>query len=136
MDLRTSDYDKDWRKTIDGEVILSDSGLTVEFVSLNRSEVFESYDLTFVLENSGDKTLDVDFSSLLVNGYEVMPWAYKTMYPGTMSICSVSISDDDIANSGSESLDSLGLLLTAYDGDTYELIFETPEYIDLPIGLG
>ena len=53
-----------------------------------------------------------------------------------MSICSVSVSDDDIANSGSENLDSLGLRLTAYDGKTYDLVFETPDYIDLPTAMG
>ena len=136
IELRTSDYDKDWRKTIDGEEIFSDSGITVKFVSLTRSEYFPSYDLTFVVENNGDRTMDIDFSSMLVNGYEVLPWAYKNMYPGTMSICALSISDEDLQNSGNEYLDSVGLSLMGYDTATYEQIFETPDYIDLPIGEG
>ena len=134
--IRTSDYDKDWYRTIDGDVIFSEEGLTLKLVSVTRGEYWPSTDYTFVLENTSDRAMDVDFSNMLINGTESYPWFYQTVYPGTMAVGSLSVDDESLADTGSDTLDSLEIMIVVYDNETYEEIIRTEDFIALPVGLG
>ena len=134
--IRTSDYDKDWGGTIDGDTIFSDSGFTVKLVSVTRGEYWPSTTFTFLLINDTDRTLNMDISGMLVNGADEYPWFYYDVYPGTMAVAALSVDDDSLADTGSETLDSLEISFTIYDNDTYEEVTASDGYISLPVGLG
>ena len=80
--------------------------------------------------------MDVDFSNMLINGTESYPWFYQTVYPGTMAVGSLSVDDESLADTGSDTLDSLEIMIVVYDNETYEEIIRTEDFIALPVGLG
>ena len=105
-------------------------------MSVTRALYWDSTDFTFLVVNDGSRTLNVDFSNMLVNGEEDFPWFYQTVYPGTKAIGVLSINDDSLAELGFDTLESLAIEITVYDDDTYEEVAMSDGFIDLPVGLG
>ena len=136
VELRTSDYDEDWEKVPEVEPIFSEGGLTIGLIFASRDEDWGSTDFTFLLTNDSDRILSVDFSGMKVNGADAFPWFYKTVYPGTRAIAILSVGDDSLEGTGSDTLDSLEIAITAYDRETYEAVIETPDFLPVPLAMG
>ena len=136
LTLRTSDYDKDWDRSIEGTEIFSEDGLTVKLVSVTRGEYWPSTDFTILVENDTDMTLSVEFSNILVNGEDVYAWFYDTVYPGTRSFNVLSIDDDSLAEIGADVMETLEVAIVAYNADTYEEVIKSLGFVSLPVGVG
>ncbi len=132
--LRTTDYDKDWAESLDGDVIFSEDGLTVKLVRVDYDDTWQCTDFTILLQNANPRSLSVEFPNMLVNGEASTAWFYKTVFSGTSAIGVLSIYDDTLGESGV--LESVEISIVAHDEETYEDVIKTLGFLTLPVGVG
>ena len=53
-----------------------------------------------------------------------------------MAVGALSVDDEYLADTGSDTLDSLEIGIVVYDHETYEEVTKTLGFIGLPIGVG
>ena len=131
--IRTTDYDEDWAKVPDSQLLFSGEGFKLSFVCTLANPYWEATDFYLLLENTGESIINVDCSGLLVNGIELFPWYYATAYPGSMCLSSISVDHEELEGAAPETVEAA---FTVYDQESYESIYETDGYLSLPIGQG
>lgn len=125
--INTSDADKDWQKTPEGNTLYDQDGIIIRYLGLEDADF--AYNLKFYFENNTDAEITFSGDSLTVNGEDEDCWIYETVYPGTRAVDSISLWKDDMEED---------LILSAEVGfsaedDDYDTVLET-QLFSLPMG--
>lgn len=98
FEIRTSIADTlKYTPNTDGNVIYEDENIKVVHQP-DFKTVIGDKGFMFVIENKSDRTLDINFEDISINGYMVQIYAFAYISSGTVSFVPMTISDKDLAN--------------------------------------
>ena len=127
VEIRTSDYGKDWQAVPEGTVIYEDNGVSIRFLGERQDDFWgeHQWSYLFYYENTSDKRLCVSNEAMALNGVPMESWMSTDVNPGRRSVSVQSFYSSDFEEAELDSVYEMTVNFTIMDEDEWEEIGNT-----------
>ena len=130
VEIRTSDYENNWQKEPEGQVLYDDNGLVILYLDPQTEESYieNYYQFYFCFMNNTDANIRVECEKFSIDGNEIDTWIYKSVPAGKRGLDYGSLFQSDLEQYGIETPQTLEVVFNVTDYD-FEDLFSTGSII-------
>ena len=110
------------RPTQTGEVVLEDNDIFT-MVVLGEADLSWTYGLKAYVKNNSDRTIDISWEDVSVNGFMCEPYWGTSLTPGQQAMTEITFDSEDFENNGIETVEEIEFTLQAQDNTTWDVIY-------------
>ena len=110
------------RPTQTGEVVLEDNDIFT-MVVLGEADLSWTYGLKAYVKNNSDRTIDISWEEVSVNGFMCEPYWSTSLTPGQQAMTEITFDSEDFENNGIETVEEIAFTLQAQDNTTWDVIY-------------
>lgn len=105
--------------SIEEQVVYNHDGIVVTALGLTKDILFGDA-IKLLIENNGDKVVNVNVDSLYINGFEIYPFFVEEVAVGKKANSSLYISDDTLEKFGINTVGKIEMVISVDNPETYE----------------
>ena len=122
----TTDAPASFTQTFDdsGSVILNQDGIRIIVQGLDTTDSLWGCDVKLVVENNSGKTVLLVAEDVSVNGFMIDPYFSCELPSGKIAFERMSFMQDDLDDSGIESVETIELSFIVYDYESWDTLFD------------